>query len=52
MQLVLLIIIAKIKDIARKAGVNVSTVSRALNDSPFVKSNTKERILELAEEMD
>lgn len=37
-----------IKDIAELAGVSYSTVSKALNDSPLVKSETKQRILEIA----
>ena len=40
-----------LKAIAQKAGVDVSTVSRALNGSPRVKPDTRERIKELAEEM-
>lgn len=40
-----------IKDIARKAGVAPSVVSRALNNKYGVKSSTKELILKLAEEM-
>jgi len=40
-----------IKDIAKKAGVSHSTVSRALRDSPLVSQETKERIRRLAEEM-
>ena len=40
-----------IKDIARIAGVSYSTVSKALNDSPLVKSDTKKRIVAIAEEI-
>ncbi|WP_248926511.1 LacI family DNA-binding transcriptional regulator [Paenibacillus hamazuiensis] len=37
-----------IKDIARLAGVSHTTVSRALNDSPLINPDTKERIKALA----
>jgi DNA-binding LacI/PurR family transcriptional regulator len=40
-----------IKDIAKAAKVSYSTVSRALNDSPRVKIETKERIQRIAAEM-
>jgi DNA-binding LacI/PurR family transcriptional regulator len=40
-----------IKDIARRAGVSHSTVSRALADSPLVNAETKARIKRLAREM-
>lgn len=40
-----------IKDIAKKAGVSHTTVSRALNDSPLINPETKERIKEIADQM-
>lgn len=40
-----------IKDIAQRAGVSFSTVSKALLDSPLVKNNTKQHILSIAKEM-
>jgi len=39
-----------LEDIARKAGVSHSTVSRALADSPLVNPDTKKRIRQLAED--
>ncbi|MDA3832231.1 MAG: LacI family DNA-binding transcriptional regulator, partial [Spirochaetales bacterium] len=42
---------ATIKDIAQIAGVDHSTVSRALNNSPRVSRKTKERIVQIAEDM-
>jgi DNA-binding LacI/PurR family transcriptional regulator len=39
-----------IEDIARLANVSKSTVSRALNDSPLIKDETKERIRRIAQE--
>lgn len=41
----------KLKDIAEKAGVNVSTVSRALNANRELNENTKKRICKIAKEM-
>jgi len=38
-------------ELARLAGVNVSTVSRALSDSPLVKPDTKDQIRRLADEL-
>ena len=39
-------------DVARKAGVSQSTVSRVLNDYPFIKKETKEKVLEAIEELE
>ena len=39
-----------IKDIARLAGVGVSTVSRVINDHPDVKDETREKILKIIKE--
>ena len=38
-------------ELARAADVDVSTVSRALNDSPLVKQRTKEHILKIATDL-
>ncbi|HHE48179.1 MAG TPA: LacI family transcriptional regulator, partial [Candidatus Acetothermia bacterium] len=40
-----------IKDVARVAGVSPSTVSRALNDSPLIREETKARIRRIAAEL-
>lgn len=40
-----------IKDIASQAGVSISTVSYALNNSPKVKEETRSRIMKIADEM-
>ena len=39
-----------IKDIAKKCGVSVSTVSRAINDYPGISQSTKKRIMEAVRE--
>lgn len=39
------------KDIARRAGVDVSTVSLAINNDPRIRSETRERILCIAKEL-
>jgi DNA-binding LacI/PurR family transcriptional regulator len=44
--------IQTISDIARLAGVSKSTVSRALNDSPLIGQETKDRVRAIAEEHD
>src|SRR2546430_15776594 len=41
-----------IYDIAKKAGVSPSTVSRALEDHPRIGATTRKRIQELAKEME
>ena len=40
-----------LKDIAKLAGVNVSTISRALKDSPEINAETKRKILKIASEL-
>ena len=42
---------ATIKDIAKKAGVSISTVSYALNGSPKVTEATRNRIRAIADEL-
>ena len=43
---------ATIRDVAKKAGVGVGTVSRVLNNSPAVTKETKQRVLDAIEELD
>ncbi|KID55686.1 LacI family transcriptional regulator [Pseudoalteromonas luteoviolacea] len=40
----------KLADLAKLAGVSTSTASRALNDNPLIKQETRERIQQLAKE--
>lgn len=40
-----------ISDVARKAGVSVSTVSKYLNDIPYVSENTKKKIQAVIDEL-
>ncbi|MBT1247078.1 MULTISPECIES: LacI family DNA-binding transcriptional regulator [unclassified Thermosipho (in: thermotogales)] len=40
-----------IKDVAKKAGVGVGTVSRVINNSPHVNPRTKEHVLKIIQEM-
>ena len=39
------------KDVARRAGVDVSTVSLAINNDPRIRRETRERILAVAQEL-
>ena len=39
------------KDIARRAGVDISTVSLAINNDPRIRTQTRERILGIANEL-
>ena len=43
---------ATIKDLARKLNLSPSTVSRALRNHPDISSETKKRVLQLADELD
>ena len=40
-----------LKDIAQRSGVSVNTVSLALRNMPSVKQETRENILQIAEEL-
>ena len=40
-----------LRDIAERAGVSTSTVSRVLNDQPGIGAETRARVLEVAQEM-
>ncbi|OJG66132.1 hypothetical protein RV09_GL000981 [Enterococcus moraviensis] len=42
---------ATIKDVAKKAGLSVSTVSRFLNDHPYISDDKKERIQQAMDEL-
>ncbi|KRQ86720.1 Catabolite control protein A [Caloramator mitchellensis] len=43
---------ATIKDVAKKAGVGLGTVSRVLNNHPSVSEETKKKVLEAIKELD
>lgn len=43
---------ATIRDVAKRAGVGVGTVSRVLNDSPAVTKETRERVLDAIKQLD
>lgn len=38
-------------DVAKKAGVSQSTVSRVINNYPYIRSDTKQKVLQAIEEM-
>ena len=40
-----------IKDVAREAGVSISTVSKVINDAPTISDATKIRVKEIMEEL-
>lgn len=42
---------ANIKEIARLAGVSIATVSRVLNDHPYVSKEKRERVLETIDQL-
>lgn len=42
---------SSIKDVAAKAGVGIARVSRVINESEYVKQETKERIEKVIEEL-
>jgi len=43
---------AKLKDIAEALNVSIATVSRALNDKPDIGQETKNKVLEIAKQLD
>lgn len=43
---------ATIYEVARKSGVSIGTVSRVLNDSPLTAVTTRERVLQVINELD
>jgi len=40
-----------LREVARQAGVSVSTASRVLNDQPFVRSEVRERVMLVSREL-
>jgi len=40
-----------LKDVSKSAGVSIKTVSRVINNSRYVKKETRERVLEVIEEL-
>ncbi|ALC91688.1 transcriptional regulator [Bacillus sp. FJAT-18017] len=43
---------ATIKDVAKKAGVSIAVVSKAFNNYPDISEKTRQRIFEIAKELD
>ena len=43
---------ATIRDVAKKAGVGLGTVSRVLNHSPQVRGSTRQRVLDAINDLD
>jgi LacI family transcriptional regulator len=41
-----------IRDVAKKAGVSVATVSRVLNNSSTVSEHTRQKVLHVCNELD
>jgi LacI family fructose operon transcriptional repressor len=41
-----------IKDVAQKAGVSISTVSRVLSNKPYVSDDVRDRVLQAVQELD
>lgn len=42
---------ATIRDVAERAGVSIKTVSRVINDEPFVRESTRQRVLDAIEDL-
>lgn len=42
---------ATIKDVAKKAGVSVATVSRAINNAPRISEKTKQKVVKVMQEL-
>lgn len=45
------IIVSTIKDVAKKAGVSISVVSKAFNNYPDISEKTRQKVLKVAEEL-
>ena len=42
----------KISDVAEKTGYSITTISRAINDHPYVSDKTKKKIFDAMKELD